>query len=243
MALMYKTINTYVREKDVNLSDNIRPSAILDLFQDIAGIHANELNIGYLDLLKENLYWIVLAWDIKVISRIPKFGEDIKVITWPKVAYRLEFEREFEIRDINNNLLIIGNSDWILMDSVKRKIERANRVEFKGEYYKSNNFSDKMNHRLNLEIDNIDLEYDYKVEVTDLDHNGHLNNARYLDIIYNMDINKAHKSIKSLKISFIHEAMYNEIIHVIHGIKDGFDLYLGYVKDELSFEVMVKLED
>ena len=57
-------------------------------------------------------------------------------------------------------------------------------------------------------------EYDYKVHMTDLDHNLHLNNARYLDIVYNMMIENGKKEIKKCEIAYISEARLDDIIHV-----------------------------
>ena len=58
-------------------------------------------------------------------SGIFQRGEVIKVNTWPKTQSKLEFEREYEIRDINDNLLIKGISNWCVINSETRRLERA----------------------------------------------------------------------------------------------------------------------
>ena len=54
MAELLKKLVLPIQTKDVNLDDYLRPSSVLDYFQDIAGIHANEIGVGYLDALKKN---------------------------------------------------------------------------------------------------------------------------------------------------------------------------------------------
>ena len=242
--LMYKKLEFNVRERDVNLNDLIRPATILDYFQDIAGMHADILGVGYKDMLNLNLYWVILYEEFEVINNLPKFGERILVNTWPKTTGRLEAEREYEIRDLNNNLLIKGISNWCVISTDTRKLERMDKVKFNGEYYDKSNYLEKSKRRLNLKLKDVIKEYNYKVLLTDLDHNKHLNNARYLDIIYNMREDLAYKNVKKVEIAFLHEVRYDEIINVKY-FKDEFnvDSYIGYVNDTECFEARVIMED
>ena len=96
MSIMKKEITFNVRERDVNLNDNIRPASVLDYFQDIAGIHADELGVGFEPMIKLNLYWVILYITFERVGKVPSFGEKINVVTWPKVKTRLESEREYE---------------------------------------------------------------------------------------------------------------------------------------------------
>ncbi len=243
MAIMYKTIKFNVRERDVNLNDDIRPATVLDYFQDIAGIHASELGVGFEPMLNLNLYWVILYVTFERVGKTPSFGEQIKVNTWPKLQSKLEFEREYEIRDINDNLVIKGISNWCVINSQTRRLERADKVKFNGEYYDKSNYDTKCKRKLSLKPENILAEYDYKVHMTDLDHNLHLNNARYLDVIYNMFPENGKKNFKRCEIAYISEARLNDIIHVKY-FKDGnMDCYQGFVNDELSFEAIIELED
>ena len=79
--------------------------------------------------------------------------------------------------------------------------------------------------------------------MTDLDHNLHLNNARYLDIVYNMMIENGKKEIKKCEIAYISEARLDDIIHVKYFKIDNKDCYQGFVNDELCFEAILEMED
>lgn len=240
---MYKRITMPIQTKDVDINDYIRPSTVLDYFQDIAGIHANLLGLGADTMLDMGLLWIIIGERFDVVSRVPSYGEEITIVSWPKNQDKLFMEREYEIRDIHNELLITGISLWVLVNKDTHKLERADKAKFPGLYYENTNYNEVTKRKLNLCPKDIINEYDYKVCLTDYDHNKHLNNARYLDIIYNMYDKDYNLLFNSCEIAFHHEALQNEIIHVKH-FKDGiYDCYCGYVGDELSFEVKMVLKE
>lgn len=230
----YKRLGFNVREKDVKVNDIVKHSTILDYFQDIAGMQANDMHIGYQDV-KDSYLWILLYIRFDVVSRLPHFGEEVDVITWPKPKGKLEYEREYEIRSKDNELLITGISNWCLIDSKTRMIKRAE-LDYEGEMYPNTNYEAKSPRKLGLELGDVIDEYNYKVLMTDLDHNMHMNNARYLDIIYNMG---NASDYKKLEIAYLHEAKLNEIINVKHFKDDIYDCYIGYVNGEKCFEVKI----
>ena len=244
MAELLKKLLLPIQTKDVNLDDYIRPSSVLDYFQDIAGLHANEIGVGYQDALKKNVLWIILYEKFEVVKRVPKYGEDVYVYTWPKKGDKVFFYREYEIKDINDELLVKGVSTWCLINSETRRIERANKLEFPGEFYSKENYAYKMPHHLGLVPNNVIKEYQYKVLLTDLDHNCHLNNARYLDIIYNSGIYKGRGYFKDVEIAFIHEAKLDDIINLkYYKNENGKDCFVGYVNDEVIFEAILTMEE
>jgi len=246
MSLMYLSKIRNIASKDVDLNDLMRPSAALDKFQDMAGAHADMIGVGYDEVYgKHNLVWVILFEQLEVVSRLPKFNEEVYVNTWPKRQYKLEFEREYEIRDMDNNLLIKGISNWVLIDATKRRIARTDSISFNGEYIDKCNYLEKQPRRLNLVCNEVIKSLEYKVLLTDLDHNGHMNNARYLDAIYNLffdDKNK--KSFKKVQIAFVHEAYYGQTIKINYfKTEDNLDAYTGYVDDQLSFELILEMEE
>ena len=72
---MYKRITMPIQTKDVDINDYIRPSAVLDYFQDIAGIHANLLGLGADTMLDMGLLWIIIGERFDVVSRVRSYVE------------------------------------------------------------------------------------------------------------------------------------------------------------------------
>lgn len=242
MGVMFKERIFNIHTNNCDIKGALRASATLDFFQDLAGTHASEIGVGYENITALGYIWVVMYEQFEIVSRFPKFGESVIVRTWPKPRGRLEFEREYEICDQNNTLLIRGIANWTLMDVKRRCIAKGSDVVFIGDYYDRTNYTDKQKRRLNLVDDTYDFEYSHKVCLSDLDRNLHMNNSKYLDILYNMQKLEAYKSAKKVEIAFLHEARLNDEIKVRH-FKDGTkDCYKGYVNDEVCFEAILYLD-
>ena len=54
MKLMKKSMDFFIQTRDVDQNDRIRAASLIDFFQDIAGLHAEELGVGY-EVLKEKI--------------------------------------------------------------------------------------------------------------------------------------------------------------------------------------------
>lgn len=243
MSLLYKEKNFFIHTSYVDRKENARLSGILDICQDIAGMHAIDIGVGYDFMSPKGYGWIVLYEKVVVRDRMPKYGDDVIVKTWPKARGRLEFEREYEICDIDGKPLVNAISNWAVMDIETRRISKATDVNYDGEYYPNNYFNEKAKRRLSLSLGDVIAEANYKIQLSDLDPNGHMNNAKYLDIIYNMNVHKEYKNIKEMEIAFIQEARLDDVITVKYFKDDNNDCYIGMVNDAPCFEVIIRLED
>lgn len=239
MAVMELEKQFFIHTSMVGDGDYIRPAAILDLFQDLASLHANKLGIGFDDIVKLDYYWIVSSIEFEEFKPF-KSIEEVKVKTWPLPKNRLEFIREFEIRNLNDELLVKGISTWVVIDKNTRKLTRGEKIVFNGEYKEETNYPNYRRKKMNLPTTSPIKEWDYKVLRTDLDHNGHMNNAKYADIVYNgLDI---FSITKNLQILFLHEALVNEIIHMSYYKEGNEEIFVGKINDEICFQMVMEVK-
>lgn len=238
--ILKKEITRKVDSCLLDFKNTIRPAGIFDLFQDIAKMHVTDIGYSYNKMYELGYYWVLLSQEYKVINELPKFNDDIIITTYPKKREKLEFEREFEIRDKNDNLLIIANSNWVVIDTKNRIISRAKDVIFEGDYYQNINYQEKAFRKLNLNPINVIEEYNYRVSLTDIDANYHMNNAKYLDVIYNMKNFDNYHFYNEVKIAYVKEAKLNDIINVKYYQEDGYECYAGYVDGNICFEAKLK---
>lgn len=244
MSEMYLSKNITVTKDDVDKNNNMKPFSMLDKLQELAAIHADIIGVGYNEIIKRNLAWIVMYETIEVVTRLPKKDEEIKVITWPKPQYKLEFEREYEIRDLNDNLLVKGISNWAIFDINKRRIARADSIIFNGEYITQTNYPNKAPRKLDLACDNILNTIYYEVTESDIDSNGHMNNAKYIDAVSKLIYKNTKAIFKKLQIAFIHEARLGQKIKIdYYKAEDNLDAFIGHIDDQLSFELIVEMEE
>lgn len=236
MSIMYYERNYFVQTRDCDQYDNLKPSTVLDYFSDIASYHADMIGVGFKPTYEMGCYWVVLFQEFEVVSDNIKPNDEIIISTWPSMHYKLEYERDFLVTDINKNVLIKGRSNWVLIDTEKRMIKRAN-PNFNGKMYDVRNYEEKSKRKLDLSSSNYLMETNYIVKKTDLDHNFHMNNARYLDIVFNMVDFK----MKKVEIAFIKEAKLEDNINVKY-FKDEKNnhSFIGYVDNLKCFECIIK---
>ncbi len=243
MAVMFKQEKFNIHTSFVDFIDQLRPSAALDFFQDLAATHAKEIGVGFDDVYALGYIWVVMYEQLEVVKRLPKVGEEILVKTWPKSRGKLEFEREYEICDLEDQTLIKGISNWVLLEKERHTLVKANNVNYIGENYPKTNYFEKQKRRLNLNDSIYPFVFSHKVTLSDLDHNMHMNNAKYLDIIHNMQNFDKYKTWKKFEIAFLHEAKLNEEIKVKHFQENGLDCYKGYVEEQPCFEAIAYWEE
>ncbi|MBR2880461.1 MAG: hypothetical protein IKC02_07305, partial [Oscillospiraceae bacterium] len=101
--------DTYnLRAADFDRRRKLRPAAIMDLFQDIAGRHANALGVGLEDLLKKNIVWILVKIRFRVLKDAHMY-QRVCVRTWPLPPQRMGYEREYVISDENGEPIVEGS--------------------------------------------------------------------------------------------------------------------------------------
>jgi acyl-ACP thioesterase len=120
-----------------------------------------------------------------VMDSRPKWGEPVIVRTWPRGADRLFAVRDYDIRDKDGQLLIRGRSGWIILDMDKRRPLRAQPVV---EQFPQNDGLNALNGTpLGLETrENLAKAGERRAAYSDIDYNGHVNNARYISWIQDL---------------------------------------------------------
>lgn len=239
---MKKTMEFFIQTKDVDFNDVIRPNAILDMFQDAAGLHAKDLGVGYEEMLKKNYAWVVLYQKFELVKMFP-YLDTVLLNTWPKPKSRLEFFREYLITNQTGETLVKGISNWVVIDLNTRGLVRSDSIEFQGEYVSFTNYPEKCKRKLNLNSNLIEDTFEYMVQLEDIDHNGHMNNARYLNILqkYLFEFG-CKKYMKDVEIAYIKEAKYKECINIGHFTVDGKEAFIGYVNGEVCFECLIGVD-
>jgi medium-chain acyl-[acyl-carrier-protein] hydrolase len=156
--------------------------AIIVAFQNTGSFHSDSINYGVLDIPKTHLTWFVLDWKVEIIKR-PKYGDEIKIITWGRNAARCFSYRDFEIY-VNNELYVRATSKWVLLNTQKKTYEEVSQelLDLYGNDDTKSTFPEKrLNHMKVLD------KYDNKVKISirksDLDFNGHVNNVKYFDYL------------------------------------------------------------
>ena len=227
-----------LRISDFDCFDKIKPSVILDFFQDVAGEHADILSVGFDDLIKKDLIWVLVRTKYEIIKE-PTLYSKIKVRTWPHPKGRIDFDRDYLILDENNNVLIKGTSKWVIVNYKTRRLSLTKDIDFNIEFYQEKNYLEPFNKLQDFELDDLFISFNYQTLFTDLDHNGHVNNIKYADMILNsIDFNE-NDNIKLFEIDYIKELKKENSITtyykkenntiLIKGISEENSIYLAKI--------------
>ena len=235
--------NMKIKTKEIDFFPNkgIKVYSILNYFQDAAAQHAVLINLGYDDMIKDNMLWVVLRIKFDVYKDI-NYLDEINIKTWPEPKSKVDFGRSYLIEDMDENVLVKGKAVWVVIDSVKRKIVRSSDViRYKDEYTHKSIYDEPIKKLEHIEYKNYKKVCTYKVKEEDIDLNGHMNNTKYAKIVFD-SVNVSNRNIVSGQIDFINEARLNDLID-IYIIDDNDKIKsCGIINDKISFELDVLLK-
>ena len=242
----------YKKDYKVNLNHvdfkgNMKLSSLFTYFQDIADLHSENLKMGRKVLYEQyGVIWVLVRMRVDII-KYPKWKDIITVETWPQEPGRIGFDRDFLIKDSEGNILVKSVSTWVVIDIESRKLRKTKSV-FTG-------YPPVIEERaIDCKLGNLkakgELEMAYKrtVRYSDIDVNGHLNNAKYLDFIMDSFTLEEHKGfdVKSIEMSYSNEALPGDTINIYSISWQGF-IAIAYMegideRDNLIFKSQIEIE-
>jgi len=219
-----------LRWMDFDRYQRIKPSAILDLFQDVATLQADNQGIGYEDMIKKGVFWVVIRSKFEIV-RQPERHSTVTVRTWPHSPSRFSFMRDFSMRDEEGNLLIKATSEWVFMGVESRKFVRiTDAYDGTMTFDEHRAFSEKV--RRVMDFDTQDAQpFVLKPNFVDIDDNGHVNNAIYADFVLNALQPTGEGSLKTFQIDYRQEVRPDESLQVFTHREDGFAMAKGVCAD------------
>ena len=164
-----------------DMNGHIKLPDVILLSLQVSGMQAIELGVSDKAILEDyNLVWIITEYDIEVV-RLPRFAEEITIETEALSYNRLFCYRRFTIYDEAGQELIHMMATFVLMDRDSRKVH-AVEPEIVAPY--QSDFDKKLIRAPKYETLEEPISKDYHVRFYDLDMNGHVNNSKYLDWIF-----------------------------------------------------------
>ena len=164
-----------------DMNGHIKLPDVILLSLQVSGMQSIELGVSDKTILEDyNLVWIITEYDIEV-ARLPHFAEEITIETEALSYNRLFCYRRFTIYDETGQELIHMMATFVLMDRDSRKVH-AVEPEIVAPY--QSDFDKKLIRGPKYESLDEPISKDYHVRFYDLDMNGHVNNSKYLDWIF-----------------------------------------------------------
>ncbi len=223
-----------LRQGDFDASDNLRASAVLDIFQTIAAAHAEILGVGFAAMMEKNIAWVITKVKFDCITALHA-GDEVVVETRPLPKGTVDYVRDFYIYAPSGELAIKGSSQWVLIDFTSRRILRPT-FDFEGEFTAQTAYETRKIERV-APFDGTSV-HAHAVTNSDQDHNGHTNNVRYADMAYDAQANAL--PIKRANINFIAETKVGDTIDVAVRTDANATEYCGYSRSTPCFTMRIE---
>lgn len=190
---------------------------LFGLFQESAYRNAEELQFGYSHLGERRQLWALSRMLVRAY-RYPNWGETIRLETWPKGTSRMFALRDFLVKDAGDRTLFAATSAWLVLDAETRRIQRLEGL-FEGKRLPLDR------HALTEEAAKIaapegeEETARYTVRYSDIDVNGHVNNARYIAwVLDSYPMERFETSRPSLlEVNFLAETRFGEQVRILSG--------------------------
>jgi len=192
--------------------DRLSPVAIMDISQDIAGKHADDLHIGFKDVFPKGIIWIVARVKYEVVE-YPECTDDVVVNTWPKTPSRVDMDREIEFTSVDGKKQLIKViQKWVLWNYKENKMLMQSELGLQGDFKQDCLFTDRFRPLASFKLEN--KVYSFVVKASQIDHNMHMNNTKYAEEILNALKLKEDEVIKTFEINYIKQCMLDDTLDV-----------------------------
>jgi medium-chain acyl-[acyl-carrier-protein] hydrolase len=187
------------------------------IFQEAAWNHAEALGVGFEQLEQQHQIWVLSRLLVNV-HQYPRWGETIRIHTWPRPVEGVFAMRDFQMLNSSGEVLVSGSSAWLILDALSRKPQRAGKL--------LSAFNTDPNHRATerdpekiAETATLEPGMELPVRYSDIDVNGHVNNARYVGWLldsYPIEFHQNH-SVLQFEINFLAETRAGESLTTSRG--------------------------
>lgn len=215
-------------ETDVDLKLSIL--GLVRYLQDIAIFESENRSANMEYLSKVHRAWVLGAWQI-VIDRMPAFGEEIRVFTFPYDFKGFIGYRNFAVETMTGECLIKVNSMWSHMDT-----QAMRPVKPTDEVMACYQTSEKLDmeyapRKIAITTEGKEMEH-IKVRKAQIDSNHHVNNAEYIAMAY--EYLPEHVMLKQLRTEYKKPAlMYEEVVPIVYDMEGKMIVQLNSLQNEI----------
>jgi len=178
---------------EADSSRKLNLSSLVQYFEDIAILHSSSVGLDLAWYDDNHCGWMLLKWDL-VIHSLPVFGDTVTVGTRVHSMKRFLADREFTITAADGTLLAEGRSNWLLVDTDKRRPLRIQDRQYEGfnvtkelesDFITIDDVPPVVDVPAAGDVPSVGNAYMIRTSVrttnSDIDTNSHVNNVRYIN--------------------------------------------------------------
>lgn len=236
-------METYKKEyrilaSDVDPLQRLRPSRLFTFLQEAAIAHTEALGYGRKKTLDRGFLW-VLSLQEAHIKRMPVYDENILLESLPGEMMHAFYPRYYRVSLPSGEELLTASALWLLMDSASRTMvfPQTSGVDIPGgkplwETYVP----------LPPKLPASQESRSYTVPNSSLDINGHMNNARFLDLAEDIaPVELLQKPVKLIRVEYSGEAKRGENILLKYDLNEK-EIRVSGASEKRLFRIAMQYE-
>ncbi len=232
----FSELEFYTKGTECGTDSCLAPYVLLSDLQETADKGAADNGWGRDAIGEYNCCWIILRCRIQ-FRKLPKWREKFTISTWSRGAKKLFFDREYEIFDEKRELIGAASSVWILADKDSHRPVFPSRLESlpqdsaESDRYALGEECPKLKIPPRPDDEPVIIKY---ADYTELDHNHHVNNTRYLAWVYDALFKSGYDlgKVSDININYISEVKSGQKVD-IYVTSSGQGMYIyGYREDD-----------
>lgn len=191
----------------------IKLSELLMMLTDLAGLDFTARGMSYDLLQSRDIAFLVSRTAVRFHRAIER-DTPVAVRTWERGSRGAQFLRCYEVCDRDGLLLASGRSSWTAVSPSARRILRPTSLRFEGRRISERETDCPDCEKLALPEALADAG-EHTVSFCELDSNGHMNNARYSDVVFNaLPPELRQRPLRDYSINYVHETTEGDTISV-----------------------------
>lgn len=162
----------------VDACGRVKHKYIAEVFQEMAEAAAYEYGFAVSQTIERGMTWVLRDYRIEFDKYPTREDKVLKINTYAEVYKNLMSLRTFEVRNAEDELIGVTRSWWVLMDIVRKRPLRLNKVEGIEPFLPK--LSEVYPPEVKIpEVLSDDIEYEWRARWQDLDVNDHVNHTIY----------------------------------------------------------------
>lgn len=222
-----------------------KPAAFFRAMEEATVHHSAHLHVDYFTLQQFGLAWVLARSKIR-FEQFPSAGTRLQVKTWPKGwSQKIFGMRDYTIQTENGQLCALATTAWLLIDTGTRRFVKPEQLpqalpDNEGRFAMDENL-EKLVHPPEMNVMG-----NFQAHYSSLDLMGHVNNAQYIDWIFDclpVDMMR-HQKPQWLQINYNNEVKPDENLVIKSASLSGnpdISSFQGYnlTRDVIAFDAQV----
>lgn len=201
----------YVYWHDTDLNGSISFASIARYLQEAAWHSAESMGFGYNRAKTLGQFWVLVRQHIRMFN-FPDWSDNLLIETWPRGVDGFFAFRDYYLKDIQGVTCGGVTSSWMIIDAKTRRPLKPEIVydilPFTIDELAVGHSAPRIECR-----DKVEVLGERAVKYSDMDQNGHVNNAKYIEWIFDSLDSEIHrKKFSDLLVNHVSESKIGDDI-------------------------------